>query len=115
MAKLKLLIDHFLEDNATCLTHFTKFLKEKSIAKNSEHVYEDVILKNFGSARESVTCSYEEIITPLALSMQERFQDFVNSPVFASLKSILDFNLWPKEQESRSSYCDEEILKPCYS
>ena len=24
---------------------------------------------------------------------------------------ILDFNLWPKEQESLGSYCDEEILK----
>ena len=43
--------------------------------------------------------------------MQEQFQDFVNSPVFTSLLPILDFNLWPKEQESLSSYCDEEILK----
>ena len=43
--------------------------------------------------------------------MQERFQDFVSSPVFTSLVLILDFNLCPKEQESLSSYCDEEILK----
>ena len=36
----------------------------------------------------------------LALSMQERFQDLVNSPVFTtSLVPILDFHLWPKEQE----------------
>ena len=111
MAKLRLLIDLFLEDNATRLTHFTKFLKEKSINKNSEYVYQDVILKNFASARESVTRSYEEIITRLALPMQERFQDFEKSPVFTSLVPILDFNLWPKEQESLGSYCDEEILK----
>ena len=111
IAKLRLLIDHFPEDNATRFTHFTKFLKEKSINKNSEYVYQDVILKNFASARESVTRSYEEIITHLALPMQERFQDFEKSPVFVSLVPILDFNLWPKEQESLSSYCDEEILK----
>ena len=67
MAKLKLLIDHSLEDNATRLTHFTKFLKEKSINENSEHVYQDVILNNLASARESVTHSYEEITTRLAL------------------------------------------------
>ena len=59
MAKLKLLIDHSLEDNATRLTHFTKFLKEKSINEYSEHVYQDVILKNFASARESITRSYD--------------------------------------------------------
>ena len=41
MAKLKLLIDHSLEDNATRLTHFTKFLKERSITKNSEQVYQE--------------------------------------------------------------------------
>ena len=102
MAKLKLLIDHSLEDNATRLTHFTKFLKEKSINENSEHVYQDVILKNFVSATESVTCSCEKIITHLALSTQERFQDFVNSPALTSIVLILDFNLWPKEQESLS-------------
>ena len=39
MAKLKLFIDHSVEDNATRLTHFTKFLKEKSINENSEHAY----------------------------------------------------------------------------
>ena len=111
MAKLKLLIDHTLEDNATRLIHFTKFLEEKSINKNSEHVYQDVILKNFASARESVTRSYEEIITCLALSIQERFQDFVNSPVFTSLVLVLDFNFRLKEQESLSSYRNEEILK----
>ena len=43
--------------------------------------------------------------------MQEQFQDFVNSPVFTSLVPILDFNLWQKEQESLSSYCNEEILQ----
>ena len=47
----------------------------------------------------------------LALSMQEWFLDFVSSPVFTSLVPILDFNLCPKEQESLSWYCDEEILK----
>ena len=66
-AKLKLLIDYSLEDNATRLTLFTKFLKEKSINENSGHVYQSVILKNFASARESITHSYEEIITRLAL------------------------------------------------
>ena len=35
----------------------------------------------------------------------------MNSPVFTSLVPILYFILWPKEQESLSSYCDEEILK----
>ena len=36
----------------------------------------------------------------LALSMQERFQDLVNSPVFTTNHvPILDFHLWPKEQE----------------
>ena len=45
MTKLKLLIDHSLEDNTTRLTHFNKFLKEKSVNKNSEHIYQDVILK----------------------------------------------------------------------
>ena len=43
--------------------------------------------------------------------MQERFQDFVNSPVCTSLALILNFNLWPKEQESLSSYCHEKILE----
>ena len=71
MAKLKLLIDHSLEDNAKRLTHFTKFLKEKSTNENCEHAYQDVILKNSVSARESVTRLYEQIITHLALSMQE--------------------------------------------
>ena len=68
-------------------------------------------MKNFASARESVPRSYQEIITRLALSVQEQFQDFVNSPVFTSLMPILDFDLRLKEQESLSSYCDEEKLK----
>ena len=59
MAKLKFLIDHSLEDNAT---RSTQFLKEKSINVNREHVCQDVILKNFASVRESVTRSYEEIL-----------------------------------------------------
>ena len=41
MTKLKLLIDHSLEDNTTRLTHFTKFLKEKSANKNCEHICQD--------------------------------------------------------------------------
>ena len=65
MAKLKLLIDHSLEDNATRLIHFTKFLEEKSINENSEHVYQDVILKNFASARESVTRSHAHLFGPV--------------------------------------------------
>ena len=66
-AKLKLLNDHSLEDNATRLTPFSKFLKEKSINENSEHAYQVAILKYFASAKESVTRSYEKIITRLAL------------------------------------------------
>ena len=31
--------------------------------------------------------------------------------LLTSLVPILDLNLWLKEQESLSSYCDEEILK----
>ena len=43
--------------------------------------------------------------------MHNRFQDFVNSPACTCLVPILDFNLWPKEQESLNSCCDEKILK----
>ena len=59
--------------------------------------------------KSSVKHSYDEIITGLALSMEQRFEDLIDSPLFNSLAPNFDVNLWPKNQAQLSTYGDLEI------
>ena len=109
MAKLKILIDQLLEDNSQRLTHYTKLLQDTELTENGDRMYQDLPLNRFDQVKSSVKHSYDEIITHLAFSMEQRFKDLINSPLFNSLAPILDVNLWPKNQAQLSKYCDLEI------
>ena len=109
MAKLKILIDQWLDDNSKRLMHYNKLLKDMELTENGDHMYQDLPLNQFDQAKSLVKHSYDEIITRLALSMEQRFKDLIDSPLFNSLAPILDVNLWPKNQAQLSTYCDLEI------
>ena len=109
MAKLKILIDQLLDDNSQRLMHYTKLLKDMELTENGDHMYQDLLLNRFDQAKSSVKHSYDEIITHLALSMEQRFEDLIDSPLFNSLELILDVSLWSKNQAQLSTYCDLEI------
>ena len=79
------------------------------LTENGDHMYQDLPLNQFDQAKSSVKHSYDEIITRLALSMGQRFEDVIDSPLFNSSAPILDVNLWPKNQTQLSTYCDLEI------
>ena len=66
------------------------------LTENGDHMYQDLPLNRFDQAKSSDKHSYDEIITRLALSMEQRFKDLIDSPLFNSLAPILDVNLWPK-------------------
>ena len=103
------MIDQSLDDNSERLTHYTKLLKDMELTENGDHMYQDLPLNQFDQAKSSVKHSYDEIITRLALSMEQRFEDVIDSPLFNSSAPILDVNLWPKNQTQLSTYCDLEI------
>ena len=89
--------------------HYTKLLKDMELTENGDHMYQDLLLNRFDQAKSSVKHSYDEIITRLALSMEQRFEDLIDSPLFNSLELILDVSLWSKNQAQLSTYCDLEI------
>ena len=72
-------------------------------------MYQDLPLNRSDQAKSSVKHSYDEIITRLALSMEQRFKDLFDSPLFNSLAPILDVNLWHKNQAQLSTHCDLKI------
>ena len=109
MAKLKILTDQSLDDNSQRLMHYTKLLKDMELTENGDHMYQDLPLNQFDQAKSSVKHLYDEIIAHLALSMEQRFKDLIDSTLFNSLTPILDVNLWPKNQTQISTYCDLEI------
>ena len=109
MVKLKIFIDQSLDDNSQRLTHYTKLLKDMELTENGDHMYHDLPLNQFDQAKSSVKHLYDKNITCLALSMEQRFEDLIDSPLFKSLAPILDVNLWPKNQAQLSTYCDLEI------
>ena len=63
----------------------------------------------FDQAKSYVKLSYDKIITCLALSMEQRFEALIDSPLFNSLASTLDVNLQPKNQAQLSTYRDLQI------
>ena len=98
-----------VDDNSQRLTHYTKLLKDMKLTENGDHMYQDLPLNRFDQAKSSVKHSYDEVITCLALSMEKRFKDLIDLPLFNSLAPILDVSLWPKNQAQLSTYCDLEI------
>ena len=92
MAKLQMLIDSFLEgDNGGCL-----FKETKQTGKG--HLYQDIKLLNFEIHKRSVGTAYKEIITKLAVTMEDRFQSLFKSQIFENLIQIVDMSLWPAEE-----------------
>ena len=106
MAKFKILIDQSLDDNSQRLTHYTKLLKDMEFTENGNHMYQDLPSNRFDQTKSSVKHSHDEIITHLALSVEKRFEDLINSPLFNQLAPILDVNLSPKNHAQLSTYCD---------
>ena len=110
MAKLQMLIDLSLEgDNSGRLTHLTKLFKETK-QTNKGHLYQDIKLLKFEIHKQSVGNAYKEIITKLAVTMEDRFQALSKSQIFENLMQIVDLSSWPTEENVLSTYCDEEIL-----
>lgn len=105
MAKLQLLIDSTLSgDNADRLINTTKLFKEINESK-----YQDIELVNLDIHRGSVSASFHEIITKLAITMEDRFSSLSSSPVFENLVPVLDVSSWPTEEGDLLNYCDEEM------
>ena len=105
MAKLQLLIDSTLSgDNADRLISTTKLFKEINESK-----YQDIELVNLDIHRGSVSASFHEIITKLAITMEDRFSSLSSSPVFENLVPVLDVSSWPTEEGDLFNYCDEEV------
>ena len=78
MVKLKVLINQSLDDNSRRLTHYTKLLKDIKLTENGDHMYQALPLNQFDQAKSSVKHLYNKIITPLALSMEQRFEDLIS-------------------------------------
>ena len=106
MAKLQLLVDSSLEDgNNDRLIHITKFFKEIDI----ESCYQGVKLLNLTVHKKSIDESFNEIITKLAIKMEDRFSNMMSSPVFDNLVTILDVSLWPEGDQGLLNYGDESM------
>ena len=101
--EIEILIDHSLDDNSQRLTHYTKLIKDVEMTENDDHMYQDLPLNRFDQAKSSVKHSYDEIITCLTLSMEQRFKDLIDSPLFNSLATVLGVSLWPKNQAQLST------------
>ncbi|XP_066915547.1 zinc finger protein 862-like [Clytia hemisphaerica] len=106
MAKLQILVDSSLEDgNNDRLIHITKLFREVADDGN----YPGVKISNFTVHQKSISESFEEIITKLAITMENRFSNMMASPVFENLVTILDVSLWPEEDKGLLDYGDESV------
>ena len=72
-------------------------------------MYQDLNLKRSDHKKQYVLKPYNEIITLLAFSVEQRFVELVGSPSSRSLVAILYVNIWLKNQEQLSTYCYTEI------
>ena len=98
MVKLQMLIDSSLEgDNGGCLTHLTKLFKETK-QTDEGHLYQDIKLLNIEIHEQSVGTACKEIITKLAVTMEDIFQSLFKSQIFENLIQIVDMSLWPSKK-----------------
>ncbi|XP_046861821.1 uncharacterized protein LOC124455139 isoform X2 [Xenia sp. Carnegie-2017] len=139
MVKLKELINKCVQDDSEKLINFTRFLKECEATTSDDEPhqpltkrqkitrhqveeleddedeadvsYQKIKLKGFNASRRKVTKTYEKMINAVSRSVQGRFEEFRVSVVFKNLPVILDFAMWPKEDEALKRYGDKAILE----
>ena len=110
MAKLQMLTDSSLEgDNGDPLTHLTKLFKETKETDEGQ-LYQHIKLLNFQIEKQSVGTAYKEMITTLAVIMEDRFQSLFKSHIFENLIEIVDMCSSTTGENVLSTCCDEEIL-----
>ena len=98
MVKLHMLIDSSLEgDNGGRLTHLTKLFKETK-QTDEGHLYQDIKLLNIEIHEQSVGTACKEIITKLAVTMEDIFQSLFKSQIFENLIQIVDMSSWPSKK-----------------
>lgn len=107
MAKLKLLIDNSLESDNNKLTHYNRLRSQIEVKEDGKRYYQNVKLKNFNSTRKAVPGYYNDCIIRITDSMEGRFHNLTESPVFKHLTSLLDVAIWPKE--NLTSFGDSQI------
>ena len=98
MTKLKILIGNSLDESSKRLTNFTKFLKEVTLTENGEYKYQDVTLQNYQASLNALWDNYKEFISKINESVERRFSELRNSPIFANLPIILDCKNWPQDK-----------------
>ena len=111
MAKLQMLIDSSLEgDNGGRLTHLTKLFKETK-QTDEGHLYQDIKLLNFEIHKQSVGTAYKEIITKLAVTMEDRFQSLSQSQ---NLRILYKFLTCLRGQRKKTFYQLIVMKKYCW-
>ena len=109
ITKLKILIGNSLDESSKRLTNFAKFQKEVNLTGNGVFKYQDVTLQNYQASLNALSNNYKEFISKVNESVERRFSELQNSPIFANLPIVLDCKKWPRTSEQLMSFGDDEI------
>ena len=87
---LSALLEQSVDQTATRLTNFTKFLKD-IVEEDGTYTYQDVKLLNFNVSNETFKKLYSDIINDLTVKCNKRFENLQSNPVLVDTINILDF------------------------
>ena len=72
------------------------------------YYYQNVKLKMFDASLRKIHSTYKDMISKV--SVEGRFEEFRESPVFSNLPIILDVAMWPRN-DTLKQYGDNAVLK----
>ena len=74
------------------------------------YYYQNVKLKMFDASLRKIHSTYKDMISKVSESVEGRFEEFRESPVFSNLPIILDVAMWPRN-DTLKQYGDNAVLK----
>ena len=79
------------------------------MTENGEYKYQDITLQNYQASLNTLSNNYKEFISKINKSVELRFSELQNSPIFANLPVILECKKWPQTNEQLMSFEDDKI------
>ena len=98
MTKLVIVLDEALCEG-TVLTHYKKFLDSVEINADGKPAYQGMQLNRYKRTKKRIQNHYLLTVSNICDSVQKRFKNILDSPIFKHIESLVETFAWPIKED----------------
>ena len=98
MTKLVIVLDEALSEGMV-LTHYKNFLDSVEINADGKPAYQGIQLNRYKRTKKHIQNHYLLTVSNICDSVQKRFKNILDSPIFKHIESLVDTFAWPIKED----------------